>query len=54
MFVLTADCGYNNTCIAYDYGSYCEFPEMPGDFCNTSGTQFGHVNGWHAHIKRDP
>lgn len=43
--MLTADCGYNNTCLAYDTydGSveeiegYCQFPEAPGDYCDTSG-----------------
>lgn len=43
--MLTADCGYNNTCLAYDTydGSdeeiegYCQFPELPGDYYDTSG-----------------
>ncbi|KAL0038422.1 hypothetical protein WJX77_005952 [Trebouxia sp. C0004] len=42
---ITADCGYNNTCITYfSYGdwvdggnqSYCQFLGTPGDFCDTS------------------
>ena len=45
--MLTVDCGYNNTCLTYDAydGSgvieeiegYCQFPEPPGDYCDTSG-----------------
>ena len=36
---VSADCGYNNTCLdfLYDDGrGYCEFPESPGDYCQAA------------------
>lgn len=56
--VFTADCGYNNICLGYNVyygdgdveqdGAYCQFPELPGDYCTTSGGQPGQARRIHA------